>query len=372
MIFLITFLLFSTSANGRQTDTKATLIETYLSCSPADESKDSMDCLTRKRIATTACRSSASISCPIETTKMFFSNNSNCDFHLISFINSKDLSFKIPLIDRKQKKVCQIPPFEFQTTDDTWPYIPIGHAKLGKDGKWVVPPPQIPIALRSFITPKNIVVNEITQREPFLLGKGRHYETARDSDICNPTFRSFTHRPGKLNDGTVHVYFSLRDPDEVEAANAVAKAWGLEQSDDFLRNDRHVIGRSRDFNYTVVSTFTPKNDLKICGRTIPKGTMLKLSTYLNERTSTCEIGADGVLFLLGIPNTEKKSEPGKEPTKTLTCVPKAYFSGNFKHAMNKYISSKNSGKAEVPTKPLVDFNDCECMAKELEPEEWRD
>ena len=348
-----------------------TLVESYMACSRGGTEEVSEACLQKNKVTLPGCRTSWNFSCSAPIAKELVSDFD--DHCLLSMAGDSQIrSVYTSLKTDASKNVCRIQSFEFQKGDKTSFFIPIGHAKLGKDGKWVVPPPQIPIALRTFITPKNIVVNEITQREPFLLGKGRHYEAARDSDICNPTFRSFTHRPGKLNDGTVHVYFSLRDPDEVEAANAVSKSWELEQSDDFLRNDRHVIGRSRDFYYTVVSAFTPKNDLKICGRTIPKGTILRLSTYLNPKMQVCEIAADGVLFLLGVPNTEKKSEPGKEPTKTLTCVPKAYFSGNFKHAMNKYISSKNSGKAEVPTKPLVDFNDCECMAKELEPEEWRD
>lgn len=160
--------------------------------------------------------------------------------------------------------------------------------------------------------------------------------------------------------------------ERVKAFNESVKAFGLETTDDFIRMDRHIIGRSRDFNYAVVSAFTPKQDIKICGRTIPKGTMLKLSTYLNPSVQVCEIAADGVLFLLGVPNTEKKSEPGKEPTKTLTCVPKAFFTSKFQPAIDRYLATYQSGKPELPKKPVVDFNDCECMAKELEPEEWRD
>lgn len=100
--------------------------------------------------------------------------------------------------------------------------------------------------------------------------------------------------------------------------------------------------------------------------------MLGLSTYLNEQTNVCEIGVDGVVFLLGVSNTENKAEPGKQPTKTLTCVPKAFFNSNFQTVTNKYVSTAATGKPELPKKPVVDFNDCECMAKELEPEEWRD
>ena len=365
---LILLLFLNTGGASASSDN---LQSRFTKCLEHTDEKKSVECLIKNKIMTTDCGKHGSFLCPPATTEKLIGGielSDSCQLLLMgdSIEKSASLYHPTPRKDSAPHK-CVIANFE-----STSVFIPVDFAKFGTNGKWNLAPPKIPIGLRNHIKLDSIIVNGITRRKPFLLGGGRYYETARDIDICNPTFRSFTHRPGQLRDGTVHEYFSLRDPDELEAANAVSKAWGLEQSDDFLRNDRHVIGRSRDFNYTVVGGFTLKNDLKICGRDIPKGTMLGLSTYLNERTSVCEMGVDGVLFLVGVPNTEKKAEPGKEPTKTLTCVPKAYFSGNFRHAMNKYISSKNSGKAEVPKKPVVDFNDCECMAKEIEEEEWRD
>lgn len=248
------------------------------------------------------------------------------------------------------------------------------HATKDKDGKWYAPPPVVPIGLRSTIKLDEIIVTAISTRERFGAGYGANpvedefssYILLGDSyDRLTRTPTGETHLV-KEDDNWVSRPKFVRDPKAVARVDRIINAYGLEKSEDFLRSDRHVIGKSRDFNYSVISSFKPKKYLKLCGFNIPQGTEIHLSVRGPGREPYVRnVIPEGVLYVLGIPNEKRLQLENEPPSKTISCVPRAIAS-NYETLAEPLWKNPD---APLPPLPKVDYSDCECIAKDPEIDE---
>lgn len=351
------------------------LREVFWSCKPPSEK--AMSCFTENRVMCTGCSINTGwATCTPEDATKLLPIKSNCTYTL-SFDYTSD-SIEVEFQSKSQKvETCTFDGLEVEVSPHTTNFD-VGHATRSSDRKkWLATPPVIPIGLRTHIKPQDIVVTSVQSRHKFFLGYGTFFE--RDRGACD-------------NHDTVHHFSTSFSEDEVDyepdekgilqtiqkrvpdakkekATLEAIAALGLERTEDFLRLDRHIIGRNRNFNYSVVSSFKPKKDLNICGHTVPKGTELRLSTK-GPKGKVCTAAVDGVLYILGIPNVKKiKADDQKEPTKTLSCVPKAFRAAIFNEIWGGLLDKPGS---KPPKKPVLDFNDCDCEAREVQIEKSGD
>lgn len=327
------------------------LAETILSCNPGTE--EAIECFKKTLNLHEDCsvRGSA-LSCRTEkSVRALLGDNmlvSNCAVNFYSSPTEGIFTISLKLPKDKPTKTCKYQGYEIQTGSSGTAGIAVDNATLGKDGKWSAPPPVIPIGLRPYFNASNIIVTAIQGRYQFSRGYGQ----------------VGGYNPGEILLGESYEAWTKHGTGVTEATIRVAEAYGLEKKGFFLRADRHVIGKSKDFNYSVVSGFKPKEEIKICGHLVPKGTTLILSTIGPEFVVLNAV-AEGGLYILGIPNSKKLKIGNNPPSKTLSCVPKAVRASNFMSLANVL----SDPKATPPPLPKVDYNDCECIAKELEPEE---
>lgn len=301
-------------------------------------------------------RSESIASCPYGTTEKLFSTGISCR-HRINFWPHDGvlISFESQL----PNEVCRIYEYQMASKDHYLDSIYFGHATFNGT-KWVAAPPIIPFALRKHFSSKNIEIAEIRSRVRFLNGRFEINLSEELPHICIG---------GNLRSNFIFIpdpetgEFSSQ-PTEMQV-DRVIEMFGLEKTEDFLRPDRHVIGRERIADYSVITRFNLKQPVKICGQSVPKGTQLTLSTtgpsVYGTANDICRTAADGALFILGIPNTAKKAEKGKPPTKTLSCIPKAHKMSQFDIALQ--LASSPSWK--IKKKPVVDYDDCDCYAVEM-------
>lgn len=368
--FMLMFLLFFTLEASADS-----LREAFWSCKPPSEK--AMSCFTEKRIMTTGCSINTGwATCsPAEATKLL-PIKSNCTYTL-SFDYTSD-SIEVEFQSKSQKvETCTFDGLEVEVSPHTTSFD-VGHATRSSDRKkWLATPPVIPIGLRTHIKPQDIVVTSVQSRNKFFLGYGAFYERGLIAcdDRNNLQYYSTSYSEEDVefisdeNGAVQTIPKRIPDAKKEKAARQTIDALGLEQTEDFLRLDRHIVGKNRNFNYSVVSSFKPKKDLKICGHTVPKGTELRLSTT-GPTERVCTAAIDGVLFILGIPNVKKvKADNQKEPTKTLSCVPKAFRAADFDEIWGSFLDKPDR---KPPTKPVLDFNDCDCEAREVQIEKSGD
>lgn len=301
----------------------------------------------------------------------FFSNqnlSTNCVPNMRGY---KKISLWFMPSDPSKQTTCRVHGLEIESGIG----LPFNHATKDKDGKWYAPPPVIPIGLRSIVKPEAIIVTGISSRYKFSGERGFLDYTEPSHILLGDSYDRLTRIPTgethlvEENDNWVSRPKFVRDPKAVERVDRIINAYGLEKSEDFLRSDRHVIGKSRDFNYSVISSFKPKKDFKICGHTVPKGTNLTLSTAGPNYSSVKNVIAEGTLYIVGIPNAKNLQLEGEPPSKILSCVPKEAIATRFDDVMAPLFKDPN---AELPPLPKVDYSNCECIPKELESDEFRD
>lgn len=324
------------------------LAETILSCNPGN--KGSIDCYKNTlRLHSDCLVNSDELSCRTEkSVRSLLSDNMispNCS--VFFYASPSQGIFTISLEPHKKPSMsCTYQGYEVEVqskgTSGTGG-LNIDNATLGKDEKWSAPPPVIPIGLRPYFNASNIIVTEIQGRYQF--GNGHD---------------SVEYIPGGILLGESYEVWTKHGTEVTEATVRVAEAYGLEKKGYFLRADRHVIGKSKDFNYSVVSGFKPKEEIKICGHLVPKGTRLRLGT-VGPGQNIQNVVAEGGVFIFGIPNLQNIKIGNEPPTKTLSCIPKAVRSSKFLLLANVL----SDPKATPPPLPKVDYNDCECIAKEI-------
>lgn len=349
------------------------LADTILSCSPGTEGAD--DCFRRTLLLKDSCLIDKDyIACDDEASVRSLFNEtilaSNCKTSFYALPSEGIFTISLHVPKGKPTETCSYQGFDIRAGETQTAGIAIDNATLGKDRKWSAPPPVIPIGLRSIFNPKNIVVTLIQGRYQFGMGYGKvdyyrpagpllgdSYELKTTSDVGA--------KGTSLEDKRIileKVGVRVVDPTKVRIVNRIAETYGLDKQGYFLRADRHVIGKSKDFNYSVVSVFKPKNDTRICGHLVPKGTNLILST-IGPELSIENVIAEGALYVLGIPNTKKLKYENEPPSRTLSCVPKAALASKYEDIVEPLHINPN---AKLPPLPKVDYNDCECIAKELQ------
>ena len=358
-IAIISMLFATLSASGK------TIGQASAECFKIQDITVRKKCLFDKSAIDAGCRwhGDNSVSCSSTESKRLYNSGVICNHHT-AFSASGEvlLEFERP----KRNERCRIHDYDIESIEknkllgrEIYVYPYFGHATF--DGtKWVAAPPLIPFALRKHLSSKNIEIAEIRSRTRFLNGRFEINLSENYPHICiEQNQRSnfiFTPDPETGE-------FSSQ-PTEMQV-DRVIEMFGLEKTEDFLRPDRHVVGRERIADYSVITRFNLKQPVKICGQSVPKGTQLTLSTtgpnVYGIAIDICKTAADGALFILGIPNTAKKAEKGKPPTKTLSCIPKAHKMSQFDTALE--LASSPSWK--IKKKPVVDYDDCDCYAVEM-------
>lgn len=340
------------------------------SCNPKS---DGAKCLLEKGLSRSNCTTDDTfIDCESPPNEIFSKETmaSNCIPQF--YANPTRLEFELVLKPKKDAKgnICSYQGYEVEALNGYEVRIPVGHAVKQKDGKWSAAPPVIPIGLRSLVKPNEIIVTQIKDRQRFgfMLGQlfiAQHqpkepinfYSYFGDSYSETET-ETYVDNNGITRDRRK----KFADSKKIEVLKKLIKHFGLDESNDFLRQDRSAIGRSKELNYSVITEFKPKKALKICGRTIAKGTKISVS-------GLGDYAIDGIVALYIDPQIPTWSEESPNVAKALFCLPQATKSTEFTKIFWDQMENPNK---PLPPVPKLDYQNCDCQMRDFTMEWLKD
>ena len=224
-----------------------------------------------------------------------------------------------------EKKSCKVHKYELSNDQ-----FSLATAVRDDKNKWQLPPMGFPVGLEKAVPADAVQVLEMDN------GTGKLFQ----KEIEKPCER-----------GGLSKYLPT---DRNGIDDDMRKALGFGNEED-LYYERHFAPRNTPSGFPAIFSFRLKHSVKVCGATIPSGTVLQV----RFDSDACKAITDGALGIAGLPKesfSQFKAEQRKGTVKCDASAQRTSYIGTLLET-----AEKHGGKVTVPK---IDWQKCDCQFSE--------